>query len=799
MNEYFENEKNILKTNKILKKNYFSISIQRKWFLFIIILAASHFLEFFPSLIYSNEYRYINYLYKSIGFSVLIFKYNLNMMIFNLIEFNNFYSFFQILRIKNIFFHFISFIFLNFFKYFLYIEYSKEMFQDFFIIAFAYLVYQNFNKINTNTFRIHKANLIQDLEDIYILIKNDFSIENIINGSKFFFTSLEDIFKNLNSDLNYLKGIFNKNYFFENFKNDYLGKNLNKKFMFLGIKKYEETSSKYYYYQLLGRVTSKGYEFYLKDISKVYEIQKKNAENKFKSIILSKIAHEFKNPLISINELADQIIDSENKINNKRFSQTAHLKDNLTFFTRKFTLLENKNKYTKDDNLMQIKSLSEYLQFLVKDLDIFSHISLVPKQISVKNINVQIKDLIIFLNEISKGLLRKFGKENLIFSISIINEFEYFYTDEIKLKQILINLLSNAIKYTTIGNILLKIFINKETNEVVFNMIDTGVGISKENQMKLFKPFINKDIYSSGLGLYIVKELLQILGSEIKYESEIDKGTKFYFSLPYIKPEIMETGISKVLNLKETKCETEYQLDISPLIIPRTSKSNVINQRKKSIIENMFESKKSFFEYQSNDMTSNISKETVKLSNLVLSHPFKKNLRKKANLSKLVRNVESEYSFSSEEDNENSLSNIKINFNCPDTLNIIVVDDECLSRQSAVRLIKTQCFNKNKKAQIIEANDGIECLYITYLLLSKGMKISCILSDETMNYMNGSQCAKNIRKITNMKSMPDIPFYLITAYEDSHTLKSLGCQEINFIFSKPLLKSVIEEVLNSIK
>ena len=115
-----------------------------------------------------------------------------------------------------------------------------------------------------------------------------------------------------------------------------------------------------------------------------------------------------------------------------------------------------------------------------------------------------------------------------------------FYSDQGKLKQVLINLINNAYKFTSNGEIELCCD-QVNPGELIFYVRDTGIGIPPEKQEEIFKRFVQLDSESSrlyggtGLGLSIVKGLVGLLGGEIQVESGPGKGSKFYFTLP-IKP-----------------------------------------------------------------------------------------------------------------------------------------------------------------------------------------------------------------------------------------------------------------------
>lgn len=108
--------------------------------------------------------------------------------------------------------------------------------------------------------------------------------------------------------------------------------------------------------------------------------------------------------------------------------------------------------------------------------------------------------------------------------------------DENRITEILNNLISNAIKYSVQGTI--TITHEKKDNKIVTHVTDQGVGIAKKDQEKLFTRFFRveeeaaKGIPGTGLGLFIVKQLIEKMGGKIWFESEIGKGSTFSFSLP---------------------------------------------------------------------------------------------------------------------------------------------------------------------------------------------------------------------------------------------------------------------------
>ena len=108
-------------------------------------------------------------------------------------------------------------------------------------------------------------------------------------------------------------------------------------------------------------------------------------------------------------------------------------------------------------------------------------------------------------------------------------------SDRLKIKQILSNLISNGVKYTLEGSVTFKARMGR--NLIVFDIIDTGVGIPQDKLEEVFKPFVRIETYNqfaegSGYGMSVVKGLVDLLGGEIHIESEVDKGSHFEVRIP---------------------------------------------------------------------------------------------------------------------------------------------------------------------------------------------------------------------------------------------------------------------------
>lgn len=123
---------------------------------------------------------------------------------------------------------------------------------------------------------------------------------------------------------------------------------------------------------------------------------------------------------------------------------------------------------------------------------------------------------------------------------------EFVIGDELRISQILNNLLSNACKFTNVGKISLEALMTaqeKNRIELFFIVLDTGIGIAKSDEDKLFKSFsqvdasVSRKYGGTGLGLNISKQLVDLMGGHITVDSELNKGTMFSFSIWVETPE----------------------------------------------------------------------------------------------------------------------------------------------------------------------------------------------------------------------------------------------------------------------
>jgi nitrogen-specific signal transduction histidine kinase/CheY-like chemotaxis protein/HPt (histidine-containing phosphotransfer) domain-containing protein len=235
---------------------------------------------------------------------------------------------------------------------------------------------------------------------------------------------------------------------------------------------------------------------------------KKQAENltRTKALFVATVSHEMRTPLNAIQGLSEQLLQKNHEQQTKKdlqviYESTRHLTE-LVNDTFDYTRIENKGLELKPSHFL-LNDLLDKLEFYHK------------KGAAHKNISFKLK---------------KHFDHNLV-----------LLGDEGRFKQILNNLLSNAIKFTDAGQVELKVIAEKaeKIQLIKFEISDTGIGIAKESQQLIFDDFIqletdlDKKAGGTGLGLYIVKKLVELLKGEIEVESTPGSGTVFRVKLPF--------------------------------------------------------------------------------------------------------------------------------------------------------------------------------------------------------------------------------------------------------------------------
>ena len=154
-------------------------------------------------------------------------------------------------------------------------------------------------------------------------------------------------------------------------------------------------------------------------------------------------------------------------------------------------------------------------------------------------------DFYAFMDNIRSMLKYMADRKGLGFRFETSGELpKYLFGDDVRLRQILTNICGNAIKFTEKGYVSLRVISQTAldmSEKLLFEIMDTGYGISKEEMPKIFNAFEqvdtyeNRELIGTGLGLYICKTYVEMMNGKIMVESEYGHGTTFTVELPVIK------------------------------------------------------------------------------------------------------------------------------------------------------------------------------------------------------------------------------------------------------------------------
>ncbi|WP_438424164.1 sensor histidine kinase [Aquimarina macrocephali] len=230
------------------------------------------------------------------------------------------------------------------------------------------------------------------------------------------------------------------------------------------------------------------------------------------------------------NERIYKQLNSQLKNKNKSLEEYAHIvsHDLKSPLRNISTLIEwvkedNINKLDKNTlgNIQQIGLSLEHMEQLINDVLEYSSIEQNITKRSLINIDKLLNNIIDVIN-VPKNTIIEIGKMP-----------NRLYTDKTKIKQVFQNLITNAIKYNDKEVGCITINYTELENEHQFTIADNGIGIDKRYFNKIFNAFqsLKKTQKSTGIGLSIVKKVIKILKGKIWLESEIGKGTTFYFTI----------------------------------------------------------------------------------------------------------------------------------------------------------------------------------------------------------------------------------------------------------------------------
>lgn len=172
-----------------------------------------------------------------------------------------------------------------------------------------------------------------------------------------------------------------------------------------------------------------------------------------------------------------------------------------------------------------------FLSGMINDLATLSRAERGKLEVEIEPINVN--ELI---NELKQNYLPQAEEKGLEIFIYPDPHLEVLNSSKLYVREILQNFITNAIKYTETGSV--TISANKKDSGVLFEVTDTGIGISKADKEKVFDKFFRSEDYrtrqnsGTGLGLYVTMKLARLIHAEISLETELNKGSTFIIFIP---------------------------------------------------------------------------------------------------------------------------------------------------------------------------------------------------------------------------------------------------------------------------
>lgn len=247
-----------------------------------------------------------------------------------------------------------------------------------------------------------------------------------------------------------------------------------------------------------GKKGDKGFVLIIRDITREKSLEEERDE------FISVISHELRTP----------IAIAEGAISNAQFIAEK------SGDTEKITeALESAHKQAL------------YLEGMINDLSTLSRAERGVLESNLEDINV---------HELVESLHTNYSPEaerkNLVLHIDIDPNLELLHSSKLYVQEILQNYITNAIKYTESGSV--TIFAKQKPNGVEFSVVDTGIGISKGDQARVFDKFFRSEDYhtrqqnGTGLGLHVTRKLAQLAKADIGLTSELGKGSTFTIYFP---------------------------------------------------------------------------------------------------------------------------------------------------------------------------------------------------------------------------------------------------------------------------
>lgn len=245
--------------------------------------------------------------------------------------------------------------------------------------------------------------------------------------------------------------------------------------------------------------TQDGYILILRDVTKAKSLEEERDE------FISVVSHELRTPITT----------AEGTISNVQFMMDRP---------------DIPQKTLRDG----LSSAHEQIMYLAKMVNDLSTLSRAERGVADAPETIKVRELI---DELYREYAPQAEAKGLHFNLDLAPYLGHVSASPLYLREMLQNFITNAIKYTKEGSVTLRVTRDKTKGEVTFEIQDTGIGISKSDQAKIFNKFYRAEDYrtretsGTGLGLYVTTKLSKKIGTKINMHSRLNHGSSFSFSL----------------------------------------------------------------------------------------------------------------------------------------------------------------------------------------------------------------------------------------------------------------------------
>ncbi len=496
--------------------------------------------------------------------------------------------------------------------------------------------------------------------------------------------------------------------------------------------------------------------------------------NQAKSQFLANMSHELRTPLNGVFGLLDLAMEKENG---------------------------------PEKNALIKKAKSSGKQLLVVINDILDIAKIESKKLSIEQYDFSLDKV---LDETLAPVAILCDNKGLSFETQLAPDLpEYLNGAGNRFAQILNNLLSNAVKFTESGKVVVKISCRGNDKDLLLSVdvIDTGIGLTEEQQTQVFNPFTQADntttrrFGGTGLGLTIVSELVSALGGQLTLESEPSQGSCFSFELPFKTVEEPPFVLPSTFDPSFSDFSQHRVAVVDDLTV---SQNFVVHQLQKLDIQPaVYASAEAFFNAGSYDFDLFVvDLHMPDVDGLDLTRKIKANLPSDSQARFILLSAAAEliagesearglfdYVFDKPMDESRffdavieSLSDADTDHE-PENFSILVAEDNDVNAHIAVTILESQGYQVHR---VVDGQQAVDACNDTSL------DFDLILMDINMPNLDGYQATQAIRQDLQL----ELPIIALTANsfeEDKEKSRSAG---MNHHLTKPLVK---EELLQTIK